>query len=270
MANKFRTKELTLNSNVVNATGNVLYINSLPLATDANLVTSGVNITNSLTLLSGDVIQTGITLHNEVVGLSGKLVETGDSLQTKINTLTTNLVTTGITLHNEIDGMSGNFDARNYVTGISVANITTTLTGYVTFSGRSGVAVSQDTTNRRIFIDPPAFYKSVTINEPLLGDNILLFYTDQSLQVRKMVSVMSGISPTMTFTIKFDSSRAQAGTELTTNGFVVDSATTGILWSAFTNPYISGGCFVWLNISASGGGSWAQFHNTLFFNYNNV
>lgn len=96
------------------------------------------------------------------------------------------------------------------------------------------------------------FTKAVSIFTPAVNDNVTLLYTSASTSIAKLVSVVSGNSPSVTYTIKYGSSKA-AGTEILTGGFTSSSTTTGNVTTSFTNPIIPTDNFVWLEISAVGG-----------------
>lgn len=114
----------------------------------------------------------------------------------------------------------------------------------------------------------PALYsKSLSIDMPVSGDSITLFKTDQAITVNKMWAVLRGDAPTTTYNVKFGTGRADAGIEIVTNGVAINSTTSGILTNSFNNSYISGNCWVWLDITATGGNSLSGFHNTLFYTY---
>ena len=139
MANRFVTNTLILNKQIVNATGNYLYVNGnvYPLSGDVSstyatltgLTATGATLislinaasagVSSIDGKSGILIFTGagnmsilvngqtFTFSGDNTVLSGLVINASGVLQTQINNLTTNLQTTGQTLYNDLIGISG-------------------------------------------------------------------------------------------------------------------------------------------------------------------
>lgn len=95
--------------------------------------------------------------------------------------------------------------------------------------------------------------KSITIENPQPGDDIGLFYTQNSIQVQSVQSIVRGAGlGSGQFSIRSDPARDAAGTQLLENDFVVTGRGTGTNFISFTNPSISGNNWTWIKITATG------------------
>lgn len=102
--------------------------------------------------------------------------------------------------------------------------------------------------------------KGLSILSPQVNDNITLFYTRYAITIQKVYGVVRGSGgPSCQITIKHDSSRAAAGTNVV-NAQTISSTTTGddLTLADVTIPANS---WVWLNIDAVGG-TVTEFHVT--------
>lgn len=98
-------------------------------------------------------------------------------------------------------------------------------------------------------IDP----KAVTIQNPTGADNVTLFYTTQTVVISKIVSLVRGVSPSITFEVLWDSNRAGSGTSAVEGGITVTSTDTGLVTTSLSHNTIPANRFVWVRTTASSG-----------------
>lgn len=98
-------------------------------------------------------------------------------------------------------------------------------------------------------IDP----KAITILNPTGSDNVTLFYTTQSVVISKIVSLVRGTSPSITFEVLWDESRTGSGTSAVEGGITVTNTTTGLSTTSLSHNTIPANRFVWVRTTASSG-----------------
>ena len=128
MATLFKTRFLGLNKQLLDATGNVLYINGNEVGAlnSGNLIASGVIIENQINLLSGQIANSGQQNYNFTLG-------NAINLSGYIQGVSGNVIQTGVTLYNLIVGGDTNLSGRILQTG--QANYLMTLGGDTNLSG---------------------------------------------------------------------------------------------------------------------------------------
>lgn len=279
MARNFKVGTLLLTSQEVIASGNTLFVNSQPLVTGiiagnnitvsnndkgaftingsagggSSLGVTGISITGSTYFsgVNGQINLTGagnvytLLSGSNTIFISGDLTALSNYTGYQNNNpsgyaTTSNLQSTGQTLYNYITNTSGNLNTRIQQTG---ANLYALTTGWNS--------------------------KSITIENPIPGDNISLFQTSNTIQVQRVRSVVRGLGlASGLFSIRFDPDRSVVGTELLNNGFSTTGRTTGDSFSTFTNSTISGNNWAWISINATGqtlsGLSMTMFYNNLY------
>jgi len=105
--------------------------------------------------------------------------------------------------------------------------------------------------------------KSISIIGPTSSENITIFNANEDYEIVEMVAVLRGSStPSVTWTVRKDSSRAGTGTEVVTGGTTTTSTTTGSVVTSFNSNPISNGQFVWLAITAKSG-TVDEYHLTI-------
>lgn len=96
-------------------------------------------------------------------------------------------------------------------------------------------------------IDP----KAITITSPQSGENITIFFARDSIRVTQITSIMRGISsPSINFSVKYDTDRNGSGTELITGGVTLSSSGTIDTRTSITNPVIPANNWVWITTGA--------------------
>lgn len=111
--------------------------------------------------------------------------------------------------------------------------------------------------------------KHITIENPTNSEDITLFYTDEALTITKIVAVLTGSSsPSLTWSIRFNADRSNAGTEVVTGGTVIDStnggASTGQSITSFNSASISANTWVWFKTTTQSG-TVNKIHLTIFY-----
>jgi hypothetical protein len=93
--------------------------------------------------------------------------------------------------------------------------------------------------------------KSITIANPIVGDNFTLFRTAVATTISAVTAVVRGSSPSVTFVIKSDPNRSSAGTPVTVSEAITNTTTGEEV--AIINQPIAAGRYVWLEITAVSG-----------------
>lgn len=114
-------------------------------------------------------------------------------------------------------------------------------------------------------IQGPAAPKSLTINSPVALDELTVFFTTKKINISEIVSVVKGISPSATFTIRFGVDRSSTGAEVVIGGIISSNTTTGLVTTIFNNPIIPQDNFVWVVINTVSG-TVDQLHVSMDFN----
>ena len=108
----------------------------------------------------------------------------------------------------------------------------------------------------------PLQVKGITIQNPTASENIALFYIDRAITIGKVAEAVRGTSPSVTYNIRFASTR-DSGTP--TDVFSANRAatsTSGVTTTTFNDNTIPAGSWVWLITSAQSG-TVADFNVTL-------
>lgn len=93
--------------------------------------------------------------------------------------------------------------------------------------------------------------KSITIANPVVGDNFTLFRTEVATTLSKVYAVVRGTNPSVTLVIKSDPDRSTAGTVATVSEAVTNTTTGEEI--AIVNQPIGAGRYVWLEVTAVSG-----------------
>lgn len=104
--------------------------------------------------------------------------------------------------------------------------------------------------------------RAITVASPIAADSFTMFFTAVAMPLSQIRSLVSGSStPSVTFSIKYGSSRA-SGTEMVTSGITCTNTTTGLSTTSFTNGTIPANNFVWIDVTAVSG-SVSEIHVSL-------
>jgi len=95
--------------------------------------------------------------------------------------------------------------------------------------------------------------KALTITTPSDSENVVLFFTTEPVFLQQIRSVVTGSTPSVTFSIRYGPDVSLAGTEVKTGGITVTNTTTGLSTTALDNFFIPGGVFIWLTTTATSG-----------------
>lgn len=93
--------------------------------------------------------------------------------------------------------------------------------------------------------------KSITVANPIVGDNFTLFRTEVPTTISKVYAVVQGVTPSVTFVIKSDPNRSSAGTAVTVSEAITNTTTGEEV--AIVNQPIAAGRYVWLEVTATSG-----------------
>lgn len=106
--------------------------------------------------------------------------------------------------------------------------------------------------------------RGVTVEAPDAAENITLLYVDMDVTISAIHAVVSGSSPSVTFSVRYGVDRSGAGTEAVTGGITCTDATTGTTTTSFDSAVVPAGSWLWLTTSATSG-TVATFHVTVRF-----
>lgn len=99
----------------------------------------------------------------------------------------------------------------------------------------------------------PEMSKSITIEAPTSSEDISMFFTDYAITITKMVCVMVGSTPSVTWTVRHGTDRSAAGAEVVTGGTTTTSTTTGSVVTTFNDATIVADSFIWVESTAQSG-----------------
>lgn len=89
-------------------------------------------------------------------------------------------------------------------------------------------------------------YKSISIDTPTGADNLTMFYTTRPIEVKQLISVVTGTGgPSVTWSIRFSANRNASGTEVLPGGITTTSIGLAQINSNFPNSHIPAGSFLW-------------------------
>lgn len=93
----------------------------------------------------------------------------------------------------------------------------------------------------------------IEIENPTASERILWFRTYVVTTVNEINAVLNGsLSPSVTFTVRFDADRSAVGTELLTGGRVLTNTTNGVSYVPDVTE-IPADVWVWLQTTAQSG-----------------
>jgi len=94
--------------------------------------------------------------------------------------------------------------------------------------------------------------KSLTISQPVAGDNLTLFYTQVDTTLLQVAAILRGTSsPSVTYSLRYAANRSSAGTAATAVTTV--NSTTVASMATVQNMPIPANNFLWLEVSGISG-----------------
>ena len=106
-------------------------------------------------------------------------------------------------------------------------------------------------------------FKSLTIDSPTATDDVSAGFTNRAITVTKLVAVVRGTTPSLTWTLRHSSDRSAAGNEVVTGGTVTTSESTGSVVTVFNDATIPADSFYWVETTAKSG-TVAELHLSIF------
>ncbi len=94
--------------------------------------------------------------------------------------------------------------------------------------------------------------KAINIENPGASEDLSIFHASNGEVLTSMVAVLTGTTPSITWTIRTDSNRDATGTEVVTGGTATTSETTGDVVTSFSTDGVLAG-HVWLETTAQSG-----------------
>lgn len=96
--------------------------------------------------------------------------------------------------------------------------------------------------------------KAVSLRNPMVNDEVTLFYTTTAITIAELDAVLRGSStPSVTWTIRSNADRSATGTEVVTSGTTTTTTTTAQAITSLTSATIAAGLWVWLKVTAVSG-----------------
>ena len=106
--------------------------------------------------------------------------------------------------------------------------------------------------------------KAITIETPTATEDITLFYTNIPLQVTQLAAVVNNtFDASGVYTIRHDTDRDAAGTEVVTGGSSVTNETSGDVVNIFDAPDVVEDSWIWLETTSISGTVTTQLHVTI-------
>lgn len=175
------------------------------------------------------------------------------------------------TLSNHVVNLS--YLSGNYTSKSSFSNYTGqvgNLSNYVLTDGTrpftSGIAGVDPTISSHLttksYVDnaiasisgtPQVINHSLSITSPTSSENRTIMYADSNFTVTKMVAVLRGTAPSVSYKVRHGTDRSASGVAIVTAGNTCTSTTSGNTVLSFDSPNISAGEFIWVTTSATSG-----------------
>lgn len=97
-------------------------------------------------------------------------------------------------------------------------------------------------------------HRVMTIESPLVDDDVGWFFTDVAITLTKLAAVVVGTStPSVTWTVRHSTDRSLTGNEVVTSGSTTTNTTTGQIITTFNDATIPANSWVWVEITAVSG-----------------
>ena len=104
--------------------------------------------------------------------------------------------------------------------------------------------------------------KSASITNPTATEDVTMFYTVDAITISQITSIVRGTTPSVTFTLRHNTDRSAAGTEVVTGGITTTNTTTGVVTTTFNSASIPANSWIWLETTALGG-TVSEFHASI-------
>lgn len=99
-----------------------------------------------------------------------------------------------------------------------------------------------------------AAFKTITIENPNDTEDLTFFFNRDTFYIEQVDIVLIGSSsPSITWTLRFDSDRSATGTEIITGGTTTTNTTSGETVTSFNNRTIPSDNYLWLETTATSG-----------------
>jgi trimeric autotransporter adhesin len=108
----------------------------------------------------------------------------------------------------------------------------------------------------------PTQSKGITIPLPVNDDEFTLFFTNSSITLSQIRTLVTGTTPSVNATFSYGSSRA-SGTTIQAN-ILTSNVTAGNSQTSFTNDTIPANSFVWVKLNTVSG-TVSEYHATLMY-----
>lgn len=132
----------------------------------------------------------------------------------------------------------------------------TPLTGRVVLYAKSDglLYVKNDTGSEMVVVgQKDSEQRSVLVEQPSDSEDLSLFFVDVAITIYQVNCIVSGTTPSLTWTLRHAADRTAAGNEVVTGGTTTTSTTTGDNITSFDDPSIAANSHVWLETTAKSG-----------------
>ena len=237
---------LEADGTIAGATSQAQDFGTIGIKTDViaeSTLAAGVTI-DSVLVKDGQVDGVDISAHSAATsahGVTGTLVGTTDT-QTLTNKTITTPIYTGIHDFGSVTSMEVPNGAGG--TLLDAAGEVDVDTTSATFNFHDGVG-------ERVI--NPVLNKAFTIKSPTATEDTTLWSDDKAITITKIIVVLVGTTPSVTWTIRHGTDRSLAGAEVVTGGTTTTSITTGDVVTTFNDATVVADSFVWLETTAQSG-----------------
>ncbi len=100
--------------------------------------------------------------------------------------------------------------------------------------------------------DIPDLLGNAVLQNPDASVDQTYFFTPKAIIIQDLWAVVRGTTPSVTWTIRYDTDRSAAGTEVITGGTVTTSE-SGVNITSFNNPNIPADSWVWIETTTQSG-----------------
>jgi hypothetical protein len=99
----------------------------------------------------------------------------------------------------------------------------------------------------------PVQSKSLTLLTPTSSDDISLWQTATALTITRLAVVLTGSTPSVTWTLRHGTDRNATGTEVVTGGTTTTATTTPEVITSFNDATVDANAFIWFETTAKSG-----------------